>query len=78
MPATKLYEALLKKCNGRVYRADTGSAAPNDLKGTFEKRPELNNASVGTTVEWTKWRQAQADMDDRVKIEDLYIDYLFR
>jgi hypothetical protein len=72
MPARPLYRELLKKCQGRVARSDTGWAA----KAAGEVEEEF--IAMATDAEWNQWTAGQqaAELAGRIKIEDLYIEYL--
>jgi len=74
MPARPLYRELLKKCQGRVARSDTGWAAK--AAGAVEKE----FIGMATDEEWNQWAAAQeaAEAADQIKIEDLYIEYLLK
>ena len=72
MPARPLYRELLKKCQGRVARSDTGWAAK--AAGAVEE--EFVN--MATAADWDVWTAAQqaAEAAGQVKIDDLYIEYV--
>jgi hypothetical protein len=72
MPARPLYRELLKKCQGRVARSDTGWAA----KAAGDVEQEF--IGMFTDAEWNGWtvNQQAAEAAGQIKIEALYIEYV--
>ena len=76
MPAFALFRELLEACQGRVVRADLGwaTAAETAVSPTVEK--EL--LGLATTDEWRRWKASQDAAADRVKVEELYAEYVLQ
>jgi hypothetical protein len=80
MPARPLFLQLLRKCNGRVARADLAWAQPAVASSSDKTESEF--LQMATAADWTQWTAAQkkAEADGIVAIAktNLCIDYILK
>ncbi len=75
MPARPLFTELLKRCQGRVARADLGWAAPA-VKGQNGSTVEDELAGIEDAATWAEWQKNQKAAKHVNVSDPLFIEYV--